>query len=343
MYQGSVLPRAAFAFLLAASPVLCADTALQQKERFDIRGVVELARGLDAGAARSGRFASLRLSTPSSPYTAAAQSDPVTGQFRFKKVPEGTYVLDAFGRAGSARYLVNVSREAAGESRTVRMTVRLRIRPGELKSHLKRRFEVSYRTLSIPDKARAEYDAAVKRIQKEDYGGAVERLEKAVAIAPQFSAAWNRLGFIAFFQKRLPDAERYFRGAVENDPDAWDARLRLGQVLLMQGKPDQALVVTETAVKLRPTDATARSQLAMTYVELKEYDKAIPHLAEASRIDPRHPAEPQLWLARIYVAQKKYTAAVHEVEEYLQTHPRGQAAEELRNWLRQLKPGEQRE
>ncbi|MDZ4801084.1 MAG: tetratricopeptide repeat protein [Bryobacteraceae bacterium] len=317
---------------------LQAAESVAPKERFDIRGVVDVMGSPEMR--RFGRSAALRLSSSTSPYAASGHSDPLTGQFRFKKVPVGLYTLDAFGRGGSARYAIRIDREAAGEQKTIRMVVRLQVRTGDLKNHLRRRYEVSYRTLSIPDKAIREFEAAEKRIQKDEYPAAIERLERAVELAPQYTTAWNRLGIIAFHQKRLPDAERYFKGAADNNPEAWDSRLRLGQVILMQGRASEAVPWVEEAVRLRPADASAHSQLALTYVELRQYDKAVPHLNETRRLDPKHYSEPQLWLARIYVAQKKYPNAVREVEEYVSIHPRSPESESLKTWLKNVRtPG----
>lgn len=348
MYRITVVRHLAIALMVGCLRLSAAESTTPapaspapiSKERFEVKGVVRCT-SYDYG--RNCKAAGLRIAAPDSPYAANAQSDPLTGEFKFKKVPEGTYILDAFGKAGSARYIIRLSKATAGESKTVLVNVTLQIRQGDLKNHLKRRFEVSYRTLSIPAKAYKEYEAAEKRIQKEDYPGAIERLEKAVEIAPQYTGAWYRLGIIAYYQKRFPDAERYFRSAVEGNPEAWDARVRLGQVLLMQEKAAEAVPVAAAGVKLRPNDPTSRGQLAMAYVALKEYEKAAEQLVEAKKLDPRHYTEPQLWLARIYVVQKKYTAAIHEVEEYVALHPRGRETEELRKWLREVKGGERRE
>ncbi|MBC7926168.1 MAG: tetratricopeptide repeat protein [Bryobacteraceae bacterium] len=298
--------------------------------RFDVRGKVEISES--GQISRFPRFATVAIYATSSPYTATTQTD-LSGSFRFKNVPEGNYTLDAFGRRGQARFLFQVNAEAAEKSGTVKLKVPLRIRPGQLVQHLKKRFEVSVNQLSVPPKAYQDYQAAEKRVQKEDFDGAIEKLEHAVSIAPQFAAAWSRLGIISFYQNRLEKAESYFRQGLENSPNTIEFQFRLAQILLAQKRPQEALEWSHAAVKLRPEDAASRSQLGMNFWELRDYENAVLHLNEAKRLDPAHFSGPQLALARIYIARKDIPSAMREVKEFVANHPDSGEAEELQQWL----------
>jgi Tfp pilus assembly protein PilF len=52
---------------------------------------------------------------------------------------------------------------------------------------------------------------------------AVRRLERAVEIAPGYSAAWNDLGTIAYRSKQYPRAEECFRKSLAADPASYSA------------------------------------------------------------------------------------------------------------------------
>jgi hypothetical protein len=83
----------------------------------------------------------------------------------------------------------------------------------------RRRATVSARELSIPARARQEYEEAQKRLSRPDVDGAVGHLQRAVEIAPQFSAAWNRLGTIAYPIRTCVDRDAFaiaFENALQN-------------------------------------------------------------------------------------------------------------------------------
>ena len=91
-----------------------------------------------------------------------------------------------------------------------------------------RRRTVPARQLSVPEKAVRDYDDAQKALGRRDVATAVKRLEHAVALAPQFSAAWNNLGTIAYQNRKFDRAAECFRAALEADPSACEPLVNLG-------------------------------------------------------------------------------------------------------------------
>ena len=91
--------------------------------------------------------------------------------------------------------------------------------------------------------------------------GAIEYLKNALDLAPQFSAAWNHLGTIAYQSGEYETAEKHFREALRHDPDSYAPLVNLGGALLSLNRVEEALTINLEAVKERPDDALAHSQL----------------------------------------------------------------------------------
>jgi Tfp pilus assembly protein PilF len=162
----------------------------------------------------------------------------------------------------------------------------------------------------------------------------VNRLERAVDAAPQFSAAWNTLGVIAYQTQKYDRAEECFRNAVEEDPQSFEALVNLGGVLVTVRKLDAAMDYNLRAVLARPNDALANAQLGMNYYLLRENDLAEKYLERTRQIDPASFTHPQLLLYQIHLGRgDRQTAA----GDFLQRHPDWPGAGEMRQTITKLR------
>jgi tetratricopeptide (TPR) repeat protein len=133
------------------------------------------------------------------------------------------------------------------------------------KSAPARRASISIRELSIPKEARPGYEDAQKALGRRDVSSAVAHLKGALDPEPQFSAAWNHLGTIAYQAGQYVEAEADFRKGLEADPDTYAPSVNLGGVLINIAKWDEALEYNRQAVLANPNDALANSQLGTAY------------------------------------------------------------------------------
>jgi tetratricopeptide (TPR) repeat protein len=196
---------------------------------------------------------------------------------------------------------------------------------------------VSARELAIPERAWREYGEAKKCLGRRDIDDAKNHLEKAVALAPQLSAAWNTLGTLAYQERRFDRAAKYFRQALAHTPESYEPLVNLGGVLINLNKLEEARSFNERAVATRPNDALANSQLGITYFELSRFDLAEKYLARAVEIDPSHFSHPQLLLAEIHVRQNRPKAAAEDMEGFLRLHPDWPQAETLQENIAKLR------
>lgn len=281
--------------------------------------------------------AAVYLHGATSPFSASALSD-TRGRFQFRKLAAGAYTVVVFlpGR-GETRQTIDVGPGLADAQGRVPLAVEVAEAKLVTADLVRRKNLITAKELSIPDKARREYAEAQKCLGRRDVAGAVSRLERAVKLAPQFSAAWNNLGTIAYQSREFPKAEGHFRRALEEDPEAFEPAVNLGGVLLTLEKIDEALKYNLYSVLVRPNDALSNSQLGMNYFYLGDLDRALKYLKTAQGLDPGHFSHPQLLLTEIYLRRSDPQAAATALEDFLKHHPDWPAAPKLREAIEKLR------
>jgi Tfp pilus assembly protein PilF len=262
------------------------------------------------------------------------------GKFKFKKLPQGSYVVVIYvPRIGEFRQTYSVGPGTADSKGRVKILIPVTPSRATRLYQPKDRFTVSIKKLNIPEKAQKEFEEARKKLAKGDKAEGIRRLEKAVEIAPEFAAAWNNLGTVAYSNKEYDKAEGYFRESLKHDPNAFEPLVNLGGVLLNQQKYEDAMKFNMEAVLMRPKDALANSQLGMNYYFKNELDMAIKYLSEARRLDPGHFSNPQLTLSEIFVRRRQPRAAAAELENFLRHHPDYPESAQIRAAIDKLRSG----
>ena len=143
------------------------------------------------------------------------------------------------------------------------------------------------------------------------YADASERIERALAIYPEFARPYEARGELFFAKAEFPEAAEAFQKALSLDPTRQRTRMQLGQVLIMQGQFDEAEAL-KAEFMLQDQD----NQEIAKAVELEKEEK----FAEAEKIYrqilTRHPdnvSAMRLW-ARLGIKQERYA----EAESFLQ-------------------------
>lgn len=310
----------------ALTAAILSISALAGETLYELRGRVE-----------PGGRVSVSIFGSTTPFSDDTISDD-QGRFRFRKLLPGPYTLaiDSPGR-GEARVTVDVGPKSAKGSRVVEIALHLNDSDFNYADVERQHHAVSAKQLTIPDRARREYESARKDLERRDAAGAKAHLEKAVAIAPQFAAAWNELGTIAYHDQDYERAEECFRAGLEADPSAYEPLVNLGGVLINLGKWDEARQFNERAVGVRPNDALANAQLGIVYFQLVRLDDAEKYLRRAVEIDPAHFSHPQLVLAKLHLQENKPARAADDLENFLAHHPDWPQAAQLRATIEKLR------
>ena len=239
------------------------------------------------------------------------------GKFRFRKLSPAMYqlIVEVAGW-GEMHQTVEIGPALADSRRRVEAT--FHFKPSYLVGDAN---TVSWRQLFIPPPASREYRRAEERLEERDVDRAIQHLEKAIEHAPHFSAAWNLLGTIAYQSQRYARAEQCFQEALELDPSFYPPLVNLGGALLALERAEDALTFNLQAVRARPGDALAHSQLGHNYFMLGRLGEAEQHLKKSKSLDPRHFSLPRLLLAEICDFRGDYQSAAVELRDFLRHHP----------------------
>jgi len=139
--------------------------------------------------------------------------------------------------------------------------------------------------LSTPE---ALLDKGLSYSYNDDYPKAEECFQKALAMNPKYSEAWNSLGVIYIEQNDAKKAEMCYRKAVEYQPDYSGAWTNLGRSLEFQKRYEEAKEAHQTALEHDPSYSGAWQNLGNVYLVQKNWQKAVDIFQEALRIDPEN-------------------------------------------------------
>jgi tetratricopeptide (TPR) repeat protein len=129
-------------------------------------------------------------------------------------------------------------------------------------------------------------DAAVARLEVNDYAGAQELAEKAVRADPQSPHAWNNLGRAYFGQGQMEEAEKAFRRQIDINPNDPYAYNNLGNVLRNTNRRDEAVAAYRKQIEVVPLDRFAHKNLGLVLARLERYSEAVEELEKAAQITP---------------------------------------------------------
>lgn len=137
-----------------------------------------------------------------------------------------------------------------------------------------------------PDKAEMWFAWGWAREHIGDTEKAIEYYQHALEIDPRHVQALNH-GAVILLHTGKPDvAKEYLERALTIVPDYADVRFNLGQVLLAQRKPSEALIQFEAIEgKFQPEYELVKN-MGLCYVQLFDYHKALDYLMRAKQMRP---------------------------------------------------------
>jgi Flp pilus assembly protein TadD len=143
---------------------------------------------------------------------------------------------------------------------------------------------------------------------------------RAVALAPDFKEAWMNLGLAVLLQKRPDEALLCQRKALRLDPDSADAQNNLGMVHYAKGHVVEAENCFRAALRLRPDHANATLNLGTARQTLNHVEEAEVLFRRAMTLGA-DPVRAQSNLALALMEQGRPDAATVLLREALAQQP----------------------
>jgi tetratricopeptide (TPR) repeat protein len=248
----------------------------------------------------------------------------------FFRIPAGAYQVTVDGPNVQD---TSTDVQVAASDQSDIQDVEVRIRPaGEFNQvgGLPGNAFISAVDLAIPASAAKEFGKASRFIEKQDWGKAIEKLQKAVAIDPGFAAAYNNLG-VAY--SRAGDTARgreALQKAIGINDHLASAYVNLSRISIAANNFAEAETLLGKASSIAPTDATTMVLLAYVQARQEHLDQTIATCRQAHATIPGQHAFVHLAAAHAFEQKRMIGDSISELQLYLGEDPTSPQADEVR-------------
>ncbi len=181
----------------------------------------------------------------------------------------------------------------------------------------------------------ANEELAIYYREKQDFPAAIRHLRIATGADSTHARLWSSLGYV-YYLSHMPDsAIGCYERAIHFDSSRWKDYVMLGALLSTIDNYDEAIRVTEQAIRVSPDSAIAYDNLGDYLCMGKQaYEEAIPYFLRSIELDPTD-AQSYYDLGLCYYAMGKRDDMVQPLERFLRLEPEGARAADVRSLLRE--------
>jgi choline-sulfatase len=140
----------------------------------------------------------------------------------------------------------------------------------------------------MPDSSSAHYQLGLALVKTGKWDDALLEMKAAVEYDPSSAQMHYYLAAVQNRLKHLPEAASEYEKALQLAPDHFQANLRYGRLLFLEGDAAGALPKLTRAAKVEPTSAEAHAFLADAYQQLGQVQNANRERAKAAELEA-HP------------------------------------------------------
>jgi choline-sulfatase len=141
----------------------------------------------------------------------------------------------------------------------------------------------------MPDSSRAHYELGLALVKTGQWEAALPEVQAAAKDKPTSAQLHFDVAVVQTHLKHVPEAAKEYEKTLELAPNHFEANLKYGQLLLLDGHPDDALPKLSLAAKLNPESAEAHGFLAVAYQRLGQLRDAERERATAARLKAQAP------------------------------------------------------
>ncbi|XP_017043176.1 cell division cycle protein 27 homolog [Drosophila ficusphila] len=157
-------------------------------------------------------------------------------------------------------------------------------------------------------------------LQKE-HETAIKFFKRAVQVDPDFVYSYTLLGHELVLTEEFDKAMDYFRAAVVRDPRHYNAWFGIGTIYSKQEKYELAETHYVKALKINPQNSVILVHIGAMQFYMKKKDLSLQTLNTAATLDPKNPLT-RFHRGSIYFSLGKYQEALRELEELKEIVPK---------------------
>lgn len=253
------------------------------------------------------------------------------GRFEFRNVPYANYELFVSADGYQTWRTEIYEKDSPGGVLNLTLNVGQRLAPGNLTAG---GGAVSVASLNVPKDALREAQKASEEEKKGKHEKALEHLQKAVEIYPEFSAAYTNMGAIYSKMGSREEAERAFSRAIEVDSANGLAYKNLGYLYLTTKREAEAVEPLKKAAELAPSDPNTQAFLGEALYQAGNYAEAEAPLKKALELAPEN-FRASYRLGYTYVQLKRYPEALEQFQAFLKNN-QGMETSKVESVVKQL-------
>ena len=174
-----------------------------------------------------------------------------------------------------------------------------------------------------PDSVHVHQILGEAAMAQDDFPGAILQFRKAIEVDPKAPGIHYELGRAILTNSQdlaaRQEAQQEFETELKSDPADFNSEYELGEVYRLGSNLQLAKEYFERALQLRPDFVDAQVGLGNVLVDEGKPAEAIPHFAEAVRLDPDNEGA-HYKLAREYRAVGRNQDAAKEMLEFQRVH-----------------------
>lgn len=191
--------------------------------------------------------------------------------------------------------------------------------------------------LNVPDAARKEFDKATKAMASQNWTKALQELNRAISLYPQYAPAYNNLG-VVYGHMNDPAREREsLEKAISLNGHFVPAYVNLAKFSLKQQNSARAENLLEIANRFEPASPEMLTLLAEAQLLNKHYDAAIASAHSVHALPHQNFAVAHYIAARAFEHENRFSDALAELQVYLNEEPQGARADHVREEIAQIR------